>query len=118
MREIAESPDGLLWLKVRAITRKQLMNGYCEIAHPHLIGQRLKDQSICLYTELLADIQKAHSNIDHYIKSMGATRTPQELEKIASELHKMQHFSWGGAIVMHWIGFWLTVISRHMIHMT
>ena len=96
MGTIIESLEGLLWLKIKAITRKQLLHMFCESKYPHLVGKNLKEQSQNLYSELLADIQKAHLDVDHHMRSMAPARTLRDLEKIASELHKMQSFSWGG----------------------
>ena len=96
MDEITESAEGLLWIKVKAITRKQLIDAYCQSGHQHLVGKILKEQSTRLYTELLTDISQSHINIDRYIRSITPARSPRDLEKIASELHKMQYFSWGG----------------------
>ncbi len=96
MGAITESSEGLLWLKVKAITRRKLIDVFCESKHPHLLGKTLKEQSENLYTELLANIPKAHFDIDRHIKSLAPARTHNDLEKIASELHKMQSFSWGG----------------------
>jgi len=96
MDKVAESAEGLLWLKVRAITRRKLIDGYCQSNYPSFVGKKLKEQSACLYTALLADINQSHISIDRYIKSVAPARSHNDLEKIASELHKMRHFSWGG----------------------
>lgn len=44
MDKVTESADGLLWIKVKAITRKSLMDAYCQSRHPHLVGKKLKEQ--------------------------------------------------------------------------
>lgn len=96
MGEITRSREGLLWLKVKAITRRKLMNDYCATAHPRLVGKSLKEQSRHLYAELLTDAEKAHMDLDRHMKSIAPVRPPGEIQKIASELYKMQYFSWGG----------------------
>ena len=96
MDEVTESAEGLLWIKVKSITRKQLIDNYCQSNYPHIAGKTLKEKSICLYTELLTDINQSHTDLDRYMRSIAPARAPRDLEKIASELHKMQHFSWGG----------------------
>lgn len=96
MDEVAESAEGLLWLKVKAITRRKLIDDYCRARHPEVVGGKLREQAARLYTEMLADAGQAHINIDRYIKSVAPARSRHDLERIASELHKMRHFSWGG----------------------
>lgn len=96
MDQVTGSAEGLLWIKLKAITRKHLIDAYCRTNHPHLVGRTLKEQSTCLYTELLTDINQAHINLDRHIRLIADTRSPLDIERIASELHKMKHFSWGG----------------------
>ncbi len=96
MGKITDSYEGLLWLKVKAITRKDLMNNFCKSHYLHLLGKNLKEQSRELYEEMLNDIGQAHANLNLYMKSIAPPRKSEELEKIASELHKMRYFAWGG----------------------
>jgi len=96
MDAVTASAEGLLWLKVRAITRRRLIDDYCRARHPDLVGGKLKEQAAALYAAMLADADQAHGDIDRYIKSVAPARSRHDLERIASELHKMQHFSWGG----------------------
>jgi len=96
MDAVTASAEGLLWLKVRAITRRRLIDEYCRAHHPSLVGGKLKEQAAGLYAEMLTDTARSHTAIDRYIKSVAPARSRRDLERIASELHKMQHFSWGG----------------------
>ncbi len=63
MDKVTESAEGLLWIKIKAITRKQLIDAYCQLNHPHLVGKTLKEQSTRLYTELLTDLNQSHTNL-------------------------------------------------------
>lgn len=96
MDAVAESAEGLLWLKVKAITRRRLIDDYCRLRHPDFVGGKLKEQAGRLYAAMLADAGQSHTAIDRYIKSVAPARSRRDLERIASELHKMHHFSWGG----------------------
>ena len=65
----------------KSITRKQLIDNYCQSSYPHIAGKTLKEKSICLYTELLTDINQSHTDLDRYMRSIAPARAPRDLEK-------------------------------------
>ena len=86
---------GFLWLKIKSIYRKTLLNDFCKFINTPLVSTTLRDQFRELHNVLQTDPEKAHTDLNRFIKSYASTYSPKDLEDIASELHKMQYFSWG-----------------------
>ena len=96
MEKLVSSETGLLWLKIKSISRKPLLENFWQFAEMPPQGRTLQEQFRALYGALSSDAKKAHGTINRFIKATADAYSPTELESIASELHKMQAFSWGG----------------------
>lgn len=96
MGTLTASRAGVLWLKIKAISRKPLLKEFCDFAEINLRETRVADQFRELFGILSSDIERSHGFLNAYIKSSAFVRDSNEEERIASELHKLRHFSWGG----------------------
>lgn len=96
MEQLASSPEGMLWLKVKSVTRKDLLDEFRRFSQMPLGGRVLAEQSRELYDGLLSAGAEGSALLDKFIKTRGAPLSAREQQSIASELHKMQSFSWGG----------------------
>ena len=86
----------MLWLKVKAISRKHLLDGFGVSAKISLQSSRVADKFSELFSVLSADVEKSHLLLNAYIKSAAFVMDAAAEEGIASELHKLRYFSWGG----------------------
>ena len=97
MQDLAESGRGLLWLKLKSISRKAILEKFSAFASLAPQGRCAREQLFkSLFDLLSGDIGGAHALLNQFIKGNAASHSQKELEGIASELHKMQAFSWGG----------------------
>ncbi len=96
MQQLASSDAGLLWLKLKSISRKELLEEFERFAGLPQKQNKARDKFSAAFFALSKDAKKSHGVINRFIKKRAATHSPAELERIASELHKMQAFSWGG----------------------
>ena len=96
MQQLAASESGLLWLKIKSFSRKKLLDEFRRFASLPPQTGILQTKFQETFVQLSPNIKKAHNIINRFIKTHAPTYAPAELERIASELHKMQAFSWGG----------------------
>lgn len=61
--------EGILWLKVKALTRKDIMNDFLAESGITLSSGKLGEQSRELFRMLSADSQKSLSTLDGYLIS-------------------------------------------------
>lgn len=91
-----ESADGLLWLKLKSIVRKEWLNAFLRHSEIELQSSKLKEQ----WRELFAALNQrndAHSLLDAFIREQDrhiALALP--VQQLVSELYKMRSFDWGG----------------------
>jgi len=98
MEQLASSESGLLWLKIKSVSRKHLLEQLWTFAGLRPLSEKtsVKMRFKALYEALSMQATVAtHDRVDRFIRE-NAPMPPAELENIASELHKMQNFSWGG----------------------
>jgi hypothetical protein len=95
MEALAASREGLLWLKVKSITRTKLLDDFSRFADIPLEG-KIQEKSTALFAALLPDIERGHDRLNRFIKTSESPYSQEKLNAIAAELHKMRHFSWGG----------------------
>lgn len=94
--ELAASAEGLLWLKIKSISRKEILADFSRFANIPLSGKTVAARFCGLHTELASRGRKAHNTLNKFIKERAVVMSGHEQEHIASELHKMQSFVWGG----------------------
>lgn len=91
-----EDADGLLWLKLKSITRKAWLNGFLQHSDLALQSHKLTEQWRELFI-LLQQSTHAHAQLDDFIRSADrqlAFNLP--VQQLVSELYKMRVFDWGG----------------------
>lgn len=91
-----ESADGLLWLKLKSIVRKEWLNAFLRHSEIELQSSKLREQWRELFTAL-NQRHDAHSLLDAFIREQDrhiALTLP--VQQLVSELYKMRSFDWGG----------------------
>lgn len=88
---------GQLWLKIKSITRRELLSEFTEKFSLDLNSTNLNGQFEELFLLLKADSIQAHQKLDAYIREKN-TQQLQSLnqEALVSELYKLKTFEWGG----------------------
>lgn len=94
--ELTDRMEGLLWLMLKSITRKELLNSFCEFSKINLHSTSISSQSKELYEILLFDVKKSLDLLKNFIKTKASLLLIEDEEMIASELYKIRNFSWGG----------------------
>lgn len=97
LEQFSNDGEGLLWLKIKSIIRKDILAEFLSENSIELKSKRLGEQFAELFTLLAADPDKSTKILDSYIE----TRNKQQLaaldeKKLVSELYKLKSFNWGG----------------------
>ncbi len=95
--EFSNDSIGLLWLKTKSISRKELIAEFLKINNITLKETALAKQFVELFGILSTDVINSNQILDNFIKSentkqVGALNTAQ----LVSELYKLKNFDWGG----------------------
>lgn len=88
--------EGLLWLKLKSITRKEWLSGFVQYSQIQLDTSKLSEQWRELFA-LLCEREDAHQLLDGFIREEDrkiALALP--VQQLVSELYKMRSFDWGG----------------------
>lgn len=97
LEEFSNDNVGLLWLKTKSISRKELIAEFIKINNITLKETALARQFVELFDILSSDVNNSNQILDNFIKSentkqIGALNTAQ----LVSELYKLKNFDWGG----------------------
>jgi hypothetical protein len=97
LEEFSSDEQGLLWLKVKSIVRKELISDFVIENKIELEETSLNGQFFELYALLVKNPTKSHRLLNEYIEEknrsvLGALDT----KKLVSELYKLKSFDWGG----------------------
>ena len=97
LEEFSNDNIGLLWLKTKSISRKELIAEFLKINNITLKETALAKQFVELFGILSTDVINSNQILDNFIKSentkqVGALNTAQ----LVSELYKLKNFDWGG----------------------
>jgi len=97
LEEFSSDEQGLLWLKVKSIVRKELISEFLVDNKIELKETSLNGQFFELYALLVKNPTKSHRILNEYIEKknksvLGALDT----NKLVSELYKLKSFDWGG----------------------
>lgn len=88
---------GLLWLKVKSITRKGVISEFIETYNYQLTETSLNKQFTELFDLLCNDIDLSHDNLDNFIISKNTLALNElDIESLVNELYKLTNFDWGG----------------------
>lgn len=89
--------EGLLWLKIKSIARKDILSEFIELNNIALNSTTLSKQFEELYNILSQDINRSHQILDDYIiKKHKKIITNLNQDQLVSELYKLKVFEWGG----------------------
>jgi len=96
LEEFSNDSTGLLWLKTKSISRKELIAEFLKINNITLKETALAKQFVELYGILSTDVINSNQILDNFItsentKQVGALNTTQ----LVSELYKLKNFDWG-----------------------
>lgn len=95
--ELSFSKSGLLWLKIKSITRKEILDDFLALNNITLSVKTLNNQFQELYNLLSDDLLKAHQQLDNFIRKKNQEQLIKlDIDKLVSELYKLKYFDWGG----------------------
>ncbi|MEI6708266.1 MAG: hypothetical protein WCK96_14175 [Methylococcales bacterium] len=97
LEEFSTNITGLLWLKTKSISRKELIAEFTRDNDIALKESTLEKQFIELFTGLCDDVEKLHKILDEYINKKHCKQIMEiDIEQLVSELYKLKIFDWGG----------------------
>lgn len=97
MSDFSLNPEGLLWLKIRSILRKELMTEFSGYADIVIYGKTPTEKFKNLFEELSTDITISHTVIDSFIRQIYKKHTSAtNISSLVSQLYKFQDYKWGG----------------------
>ncbi len=90
--------SGLLWLKIKSLTRVELLSEFISAEQMHLAKAKLNQQAESLFETLQSeDLANAHRRIDSFIlKKHREQAAKYDEQKLVSELYKLRYYDWGG----------------------
>ena len=97
LEKFNNSQEGLLWLKIKSITRKSIITDFTEkygyTLNETAIGKQFKE----LYKILSPNLDKSHTELDKFIFSKNIEQLDElDTEYLVNELYQLKHFDWGG----------------------
>lgn len=99
MFEFNGNSNGLLWLKVRAVFRKDILPKFLEAAKITLSTTKTKEQQEELFKILEANEQKSLSILDAFLQDTENEFYRQrniDESQLVSDLYKITNYEWGG----------------------
>lgn len=96
--EFNNNPNGLLWLKVRAVCRSSQIKLFEEFASIDLSSRKIKEQNIELFN-ILQNREDAMTLIDDFLQDRTHEwyiRMNVDTNQLKEDLYKVQYYSWGG----------------------
>ncbi len=97
LEEFNFNQTGLLWLKIKSITRKEILKDFLKNNSIHLSSKSLNNQFIESYELMSKNLELYHMRLDSFIKEKNKQQTKKlDIKKLISELYKLKLFDWGG----------------------
>ena len=97
LMEFSQNPEGLMWLKVKSITRVEWMKKFLDFSKIHLRSSRIYECQKELYCFFQNRLEEAHSILDAFFRmEFELQKDLVSQEKLVSELYQLEHFDWGG----------------------
>lgn len=89
--------SALLWLKIKSITRKELLSKFLSQNAISLKNRKLNSQFEELFDLLSESIEENHENLNEFIRLENKSQeTNLNSDFLVSELYKLRNFDWGG----------------------
>ena len=92
------NPEGILWLKVRAVTRNQLMNNFLEIIGLELTATKVEDRKRELFNWLLEHPEQVAA-LNQFLNDRNNElyrKAGVDEKKLKEDLQRVQSYEWGG----------------------
>ncbi|NEP41236.1 MAG: hypothetical protein F6K35_19205 [Okeania sp. SIO2H7] len=97
LQEFNYDRQGLLWLKIKSITRRGIISEFATSFNYQLSETSLNKQFVELFNILSSDIEKSHQHLDEYMATKnGETLKKLNVDELVNELYKLKYFDWGG----------------------
>lgn len=97
LQELNYDRQGLLWLKIKSITRKGIISEFATSFNYQLNETSLNKQFVELFKILSLDIEKSHQHLDEYMAAKNReTLKKLNVDELVNELYKLKYFDWGG----------------------
>jgi len=97
LEEFSSDTEGLLWLKVKSIVRKEIISEFVAENKIELRETSLNGQFLELYNRLSINPVQSHIILNKYIeKKNKSLSSGLDTNKLVSELYKLKTFDWGG----------------------
>lgn len=97
LEEFSTDIQGILWLKVKSIMRKELVSEFVSENQIELKETMLNRQFIELYNYLSLNPDHSHKLLNEYIEKKNKDLLAAlDTKKLVSELYKVKTFDWGG----------------------
>ena len=97
LEEFSSDDRGLLWLKIKSITRRELISEFIKKNGIVLNKTSLNGRFIELYSLLVENPPESHRKLNEYIEEKNkAVLDVLDTEKLVSELYRLKSFDWGG----------------------
>lgn len=97
LEEFNFNSEGLLWLKIKSIVRKELIADFFKAEQIKLKTTSLTSQFVELYDLMSEDAESSHNLIDSFIRRKNIEQVESlDVERLVSELYKLRDFNWGG----------------------
>lgn len=97
LEDFNSSNSALLWLKIKSITRKEILERFLLKNNIKLNSKNLNEKFKELYDLLSLDLVKGEQKLDEFIR---AENTKQffnlDIDNLVSQLYKLRYFDWGG----------------------
>lgn len=98
MSVINNNPQGLLWLKVRAVSRSKQINKFAEDNGLKFANRRIAEQSIELF-DILKYRPDAQCRLDKFLQNINNewyNARGIDVERLKEDLYGVRYYSWGG----------------------
>lgn len=97
LEEFNTDTQGLLWLKVKSILRKEIVSEFVLENNIKLKETSLPKQFSELYNYLSLNPDESHNLLNKYIKEKNKSLLAAfDTKRLVSELYKLKTFEWGG----------------------
>jgi hypothetical protein len=97
LEEFSTDEQGLLWLKLKSIIRKELISEFVTENGIELKAISLNGQFVELYVLLAGNSSRSHQLLNEYIETKNKSiLAALDTKRLVSELYKLKSFDWGG----------------------
>jgi hypothetical protein len=97
LEEFSVDKTGLLWLKIKSIVRKDLIEEFIVENNIELNEAAIGKQFFELFESLSLNVDNSHRIINRFIKIKNQQQVDHlNVNQLVSELYKLKNFKWGG----------------------